>query len=42
MLIRESIINGGIVALYDEPGWMISNNVLYPYLVLDLQIKLLE
>ena len=41
MLVRKSIIDRGVVALIDKPGEMISNDVLDPRLVFDLQIKLL-
>jgi len=42
MLVKESIINEGIVALNNEPGKMISNDALCPHFVLDLYIELLE
>jgi len=42
MLVRESIVNGGVVALNNEPGEMISHNILSSRIVFDLQVKLLE
>jgi len=42
ILIKKSIIKEGIVAPNNELGEMISNDVLCPCLVLDLQIKLLK
>ena len=42
MLIRKSIIDGGVLALNNKLEEMINNNIFAPCLVLNLQVELLE
>ena len=42
MLIGERIIERGVLALNDEPGEVISDNILHPRFIFNLQIKLLQ
>ena len=42
MLVKKSIVNGGVVALNNESGDMINYDILSSGLVFDLQVKLLE
>ena len=42
MLIRESIIERALLALYNEPRENIRNNILGPRLAFDLDVKLLK